>query len=222
MQTLVKQVSTPLHWSAGVDEVGRGALFGPVVAAAVILTDEAAQELKILGVRDSKQLSAPRRQELAIAIRALAVDCKIGLASVREIDRMNILWASLLAMKRAVLKLTPTPTLCRVDGNRAIPDLAIPQETLVKGDQRDCAIASASILAKVWRDALISRLDQRYPAYGLSANKGYGSPKHLQALAQWGATTQHRRSFRRCAEALQEEALRKQELLLFSYTENKA
>lgn len=210
------KISTPyLRWLAGVDEVGRGALFGPVVAAAVILTDEAARELTALGVRDSKQLSASRRQELAIAIRALAVDCKIGLASVREIDRINIFWASLLAMKRAVLRLTPTPTLCRVDGNRAIPDLPIPQETLVKGDQRDCAIASASIIAKVWRDALITRLDQRHPAYGLAANKGYGSPIHLQALAQWGATIQHRRSFRRCAEAFE-----KQQFFCFPDNEN--
>ncbi|HEY9879837.1 MAG TPA: ribonuclease HII [Leptolyngbyaceae cyanobacterium] len=203
------------HWLAGVDEVGRGALFGPVVAAAVILTDKTTQELTALGVRDSKQLSAPRRQELAIAIRALAVDCKIGLASVREIDRINILWASLLAMRRAVLRLIPAPTLCRVDGNRAIPDLPIPQETWVKGDQRDCAIASASILAKVWRDTLITRLAQRYPGYDLGANKGYGSPNHLRALAQWGATPQHRRSFRTCAEVIRE-----QQLLLFPNGEN--
>lgn len=187
--------------AAGVDEVGRGALFGPVVAAAVILTGDAVQLLQGLGVRDSKQLSAARRESLALAIRQHASACQVGLASVQEIDRLNILQASLLAMRRSVLRLSLRPVLCRVDGNQPIPDLGIPQQTVVKGDQRDCAIAAASILAKVWRDALIVRLDRRYPGYDLAANKGYGSLKHRQGLAQQGPSCQHRRSFRTCREA---------------------
>jgi ribonuclease HII len=183
---------------AGVDEVGRGALFGPVVAAAVVLNDASTDELLRLGVRDSKQLSPLRRQALADAVQRLALDCGIGLASVREIDRLNILQASLLAMKRAILGLTPQPTLCLIDGNQRVPNLAIEQQTLVKGDQRDCAIAAASILAKVWRDTLITRLDRRYPGYDLAANKGYGSAKHRQALVQLGPSPQHRQSFRPC------------------------
>ncbi|MBD2260297.1 ribonuclease HII [Pseudanabaena sp. FACHB-2040] len=184
--------------AAGVDEVGRGALFGPVVAAAVILSDASACELISLGVRDSKQLSPTRRQVLAVAIQQLAVDCKIGLASVQEIDRLNILQASLLAMKRAILQLDPAPSLCLIDGNQRVPDLPMSQQTIVKGDQQNCAIAAASILAKVWRDTLITRLASRYPGYDLAANKGYGSLKHRQALATLGPSPQHRLSFRPC------------------------
>ncbi|MBD0336921.1 MAG: ribonuclease HII [Cyanobacteria bacterium Co-bin13] len=196
---------------AGVDEVGRGALFGPVVAAAVILSDASACELISLGVRDSKQLSPVRRQVIAVAIRQLAADCRIGLASVREIDRLNILQASLLAMKRAILQLAPAPTLCLIDGNQRVPNLPMSQQTIVKGDQQNCAIAAASILAKVWRDTLITRLDGRYPGYDLAANKGYGSLKHRQALAMLGPSPQHRLSFRTCQVAA---AAPKQLLLL--------
>ncbi|HEY9734866.1 MAG TPA: ribonuclease HII [Trichocoleus sp.] len=185
-------------WTAGVDEVGRGALFGPVAAAAVVLTEAAASELLDLGVRDSKQLSARRREALAIAIQQRATDCRIGVASVREIDRLNILQASLLAMRRAILRLSPIPSLCLIDGNQAVPALPMAQQTVVKGDQHCCAIAAASIVAKVWRDTLITRLDCRYPGYGLATNKGYGSLKHRQALALLGPTCQHRRSFRTC------------------------
>lgn len=185
-------------WVAGVDEVGRGALFGPVVAAAVILTEEAAAELRRLGVKDSKQLSARQRQALAIAIQQQAVDCRVGLASVREIDRLNILQASLLAMRRAILKLSPAPTLCLIDGNQAVPALPMAQQAVVKGDQHHCAIAAASIVAKVWRDTLTARLDQRYPGYDLASNKGYGSLKHREALARLGPSCQHRRTFSPC------------------------
>lgn len=183
---------------AGVDEVGRGALFGPVVAAAVILAPEAEAKLRQAGVKDSKQLSAARRLALAAQIQPLAVDYQIAAASVREIDRFNILQAALLAMRRAVLKLEPQPGLCLVDGNQRIPALDIPQQTMIKGDQRQLAIAAASILAKVWRDTLMGRLAQKYPAYDLAANKGYGSPKHRLALQQFGPSAQHRRSFRPC------------------------
>jgi len=183
---------------AGVDEVGRGALFGPVVAAAVILQPPEVEELKVLGVKDSKQLSQRQREALEAQIRTIATACAVGMASVHEIDRINILQAALLAMKRAVRRLEPQPTLCLVDGNQHIPGLGIEQWTIVKGDQTELAIAAASIVAKVWRDRLIIRLGQRYPGYDLASNKGYGSKKHRSAIAQLGPTRQHRRSFKGC------------------------
>ncbi|MEG4801840.1 ribonuclease HII [Microcoleus sp. ARI1-B5] len=186
---------------AGVDEVGRGALFGPVVAAACILPDEVLDELVSCGVRDSKQLSPAARSRLALKIRAVAVDCQIGAASVREIDRLNILQASLLAMKRAIVKLNVTPDLCLVDGNQRIPNLSIDQETMIKGDSRSIQIAAASIVAKVWRDELILRMALKYPEYDLTNNKGYGTKKHTLALERCGASVFHRTSFRPCRES---------------------
>ncbi|WOB43268.1 ribonuclease HII [Thermoleptolyngbya oregonensis NK1-22] len=183
---------------AGVDEVGRGALFGPVVAAAVILPESAAAELAALGVTDSKLLSPVQRDRLVEQVRCLAMDCRIGFASVREIDRLNILQASLLAMRRAIARLSPQPDLCLVDGNQRIPDLPIPQQPIIKGDQTCLAIAAASILAKVWRDRLIVRLSARYPHYDLATNKGYGTVAHRLALQTYGCTSQHRRSFKSC------------------------
>lgn len=183
---------------AGVDEVGRGALFGPVVAAACILPESALEELAALGVRDSKQLKAAARCRLAGQIRAQAVDCRIGMASVWEIERLNILQATLLAMKRAILKLKVVPQLCLIDGNQRVPGLLIPQETVVKGDCSSLAIAAASIVAKVWRDELILRLAAKYPDYDLTNNKGYGTAKHRQALERYGPSRQHRLSFAGC------------------------
>ena len=183
---------------AGVDEVGRGALFGPVVAAAVVLPPETLSSLIEAGVTDSKQLSSGQRQQLAGQIRAKAIACQIGIASVAEIDHLNILQASLLAMKRAILKLQVQPHLCLVDGNQKIPALLIPQQTLVKGDQRSVAIAAASIVAKVWRDKFIIRLAAHYPAYDLIASKGYGTARHRQALQKLGPSPFHRRSFSPC------------------------
>lgn len=183
---------------AGVDEVGRGALFGPVVAAAVVLSPASQTLLQELGVTDSKQLSARQRQQLAEQIRAMADACCIGWASTAEIDRLNILQASLLAMRRAVLRLQPLPHLCLVDGNQAIPNLKIAQQTLIQGDQKSTAIAAASIVAKVWRDQLLLRLEARYPGYDLKTNKGYGTVKHKQAIQQLGLTRYHRRSFSPC------------------------
>ncbi|MEK0181893.1 MAG: ribonuclease HII [Oscillatoriales cyanobacterium] len=183
---------------AGVDEVGRGALFGPVVAAACILPIELLDELVNCGVRDSKQLSASARSRLAVKIRAVAVDCQIGVASVTEIDRLNILQASLLAMKRAIVKLNVTPDLCLVDGNQRIPNLPIAQETMVKGDSRSIQIAAASIVAKVWRDELILRLAVKYPEYDLTNNKGYGTAKHKLGLERYGRSAFHRKSFSPC------------------------
>jgi ribonuclease HII len=186
------------QWVAGVDEVGRGALFGPVVAATVILPETAITPLIQLGVRDSKRLSPKKRIDLFQQIQAIALDCKVGLASVREIDRLNILQATLLAMKRSILKLNPQPQLCLIDGNQRIPNLLIPQQTLIKGDQTSVLIASASIIAKVWRDQLIIRLAKKYPEYDLIHNKGYGTKKHREALQRYGVSPQHRLSFRPC------------------------
>ncbi len=188
------------QWVAGIDEVGRGALFGPVVVAAVILPPMAQAGLISAGITDSKLLSAAQRQQLAQQIQAVAIGSCIGLASVQEIDRLNILQATFLAMRRAIARLQPQPTLCLVDGNQKIPHLSIPQQTIVKGDRQVVAIAAASILAKVWRDALIVRLARKYPGYDLAANKGYGTAKHKLALQQLGASSQHRRSFSPCRE----------------------
>ena len=181
---------------AGVDEVGRGALFGDVVAAAVILPRAAIASLAQLGVRDSKKLSPKRRQQLAIEIKSSALAWQIASATVAEIDEINILQASLLAMKRAIANLAVTPEICLVDGNQQIPQLSIPQQTLVKGDGRSIVIAAASILAKVWRDEQMINLASTYPLYYLAQNKGYGTAQHLAALRQHGASSLHRQSFR--------------------------
>jgi ribonuclease HII len=183
---------------AGVDEVGRGALFGPVVAAAVILPASVLPQLAIAGVKDSKQLSRLQRLRLAQEIKGLALDWRIGYATSAEIDRINILQASLLAMKRAVLKLKVQPELCLVDGKQSLPDLPIPQQTLVKGDARSLEIAAASVVAKVWRDELVMRFAVKYPDYDLVANKGYGTERHRLALQQHGPSRLHRMSFSPC------------------------
>ncbi|MBD2386092.1 ribonuclease HII [Cylindrospermum sp. FACHB-282] len=194
----------------GVDEVGRGALFGPVVAAAVILPKHTWPELIASGIKDSKKLSISRRTQLAQQIGVLAIDWKIGFATTAEIDQMNILQATLLAMKRAVQKLKVQPVLCLVDGNQSVKDLLVPQQTIVKGDERSLNIASASIVAKVWRDDLVMRLASKYPMYNLERNKGYGSQQHLLALQQYGPSPLHRKSFRPCQMSM----LRKQCLAL--------
>ncbi|NEN89971.1 MAG: ribonuclease HII [Okeania sp. SIO3H1] len=196
--------STSLPFTAGVDEVGRGALFGPVVAAAVILPelDDLPSPIASLyqggEVTDSKKLTKKRRSRLASEIQGIALDCKIGIASVREIDRLNILQASLLAMKRAVLRLKYRPNLVLVDGNQQIKDLSIPQKVIVKGDSKCLAIAAASIVAKVWRDTLIIRLAKKYPVYDLTNNKGYGTQKHKKGILNYGLSSQHRLSFSPC------------------------
>ncbi|NEP56529.1 MAG: ribonuclease HII [Symploca sp. SIO2G7] len=183
---------------AGVDEVGRGALFGPVVAAAVILPASTLPQLALAGVKDSKQLSPSRRLKLAQEIKKLAIDWKIGFATKEEIDEINILQASLLAMKRAVLELQVKPDLCLVDGKQSLKELPVPQQNMIKGDQRSLEIAAASVVAKVWRDDLVMGLATKYPNYDLTANKGYGTPRHLLALQQHGPSPQHRLSFRPC------------------------
>ncbi len=178
----------------GVDEAGRGPLAGPVVAAAVVLGRGRIPP----GVRDSKALGEAARERLAREIRASALGCGIGVASVAEIDRLNILQASLLAMARAVRGLVGetglSPRLVLVDGDRT-PPLEWPARAVVKGDRRARLIGAASILAKVARDQLMRELDARYPEYGFARHKGYGSREHLAALARLGPCTAHRRSY---------------------------
>jgi ribonuclease HII len=183
---------------AGIDEVGRGALFGPVVAAAVILPASALPQLALAGVKDSKQLSHLRRFRLAQEIQRLALDWRIGYATSCEIDQINILQASLLAMKRAVLKLNVQPDICLIDGKQPLLGLPLPQRTIVKGDERSLEIAAASVVAKVWRDELIVRFAAKYPNYDLVANKGYGTERHRLALQQYGPSRLHRMSFSPC------------------------
>ena len=175
---------------AGVDEVGRGPLAGPVVAAAVILDPRRPLE----GLKDSKQLSERRREELDAQIRERALAWALGRAEVHEIDRINILQASLLAMQRAVAALTVAPELVLVDGNRC-PRLDYPSQAVVKGDALVPAISAASIIAKVARDREMVELDRRYPGYGLARHKGYPSKAHLSALQDLGVTPVHRRSY---------------------------
>ncbi|MGL4564789.1 MAG: ribonuclease HII [Halioglobus sp.] len=175
---------------AGVDEVGRGPLAGDVVAAAVIL-DPARP---IAGLRDSKKLSAPRREALALRIKEQALAWAVARASVAEIDQLNILQASLLAMHRAVQALHPQPTYVLVDGNR-LPRWDYASEPVVKGDDRVPAIAAASILAKAQRDGELLELERLYPGYGFAAHKGYPTAAHLEALRTLGVTPVHRRTF---------------------------
>lgn len=183
---------------AGVDEVGRGALFGCVVAAAVVLPKSAVPQLIALGVKDSKKLSFRQREKLIEPIKETVTRWHISCASVAEIDRLNILQASLLAMKRSIIGLQIVPDICLVDGNFSLPDLNIPQQTVVKGDLRSPVIAAASILAKVWRDRLMSDFSKHYPEYDLAKNKGYPTVKHRLAIEQYGISLHHRRSFKSC------------------------
>lgn len=182
---------------AGVDEAGRGPLAGPVVAAAVILNDQQ----PIAGLADSKKLSAARRERLYDEIRARALCCCVAQASVEEIDRLNILQATMLAMQRAVAGLRLRPALVLVDGNR-LPVLDVRAEAIVQGDAKVQAISAASILAKVTRDRGLDELHRRYPDYGFDRHKGYGTEAHLAALRSRGPCPEHRRSFAPVAECL--------------------
>jgi ribonuclease HII len=182
---------------AGVDEAGRGPLAGPVVAAAVILDDLHPIE----GLADSKKLSAARREKLYDEIRAKALCCSIAEASVEEIDQLNILQATLLAMRRAVEGLRLRPAKVLVDGNR-LPVLDVLAEAIVKGDATVPAISAASILAKVHRDRWCAEYDRDFPQYGFAAHKGYGTVEHLAALRLHGACPQHRKTFAPVTEVL--------------------
>ena len=198
----LKAEQAPLVWDspglmAGVDEAGRGPLMGPVVAAAVILDDLH----PIKGLADSKVLTALRREKLYDEIRAKALCFSISLATAAEIDDLNILQATMLAMKRAVEGLRLKPVKVLVDGNR-IPTLSVMAEAIVGGDARVQAISAASILAKVWRDRWCQEFHLDYPQYGFASHKGYGTAEHLAALRQHGACPEHRRSFSPVAEVL--------------------
>ena len=198
--SLPDQVTLPWHppgLVAGVDEAGRGPLAGPVVAAAVILDERA----PIAGLNDSKKLTAARREKLYDEIRAKALCCSIAIASVEEVDRLNILQATMLAMQRAVEGLRLKPVCVLVDGNR-LPRLEVPAEAIVKGDALVASISAASILAKVHRDRWCEEIDRLYPQYGFAAHKGYGTALHLSALQAHGACPEHRRSFSPVAQVL--------------------
>jgi len=192
---LLHAEQAPLAWDtpglvAGVDEAGRGPLAGPVVAAAVILDERNPIE----GLADSKVLTARRREQLYDEIRAKALCCSIAQASVDEIDQINILQATMLAMRRAVEGLRLKPVLVLVDGNR-LPVLSMRAEAIVKGDSKVASISAASILAKVTRDRWCAELDAQYPQYGFAGHKGYGTAEHLAALQAHGACPEHRKSF---------------------------
>jgi ribonuclease HII len=181
---------------AGIDEAGRGPLAGPVVAAAVILDGAA----PIAGLRDSKELSARARARLAVEIRAHALAWAVASADVEEIDALNILQATLVAMRRAFDALAVVPAQAWIDGNRC-PDLPCAARAIIGGDRDVPAISAASILAKTVRDGMLVELDGRYPAYGFARNKGYGTPEHLAALARHGPCPAHRRTFAPVAQA---------------------
>ena len=174
----------------GVDEAGRGPLAGPVCAAAVILPPE----LVIPGLNDSKKLTDKKRRELYDVITAEAVSYGIAFASEKEIDEINILQATFLAMARAMEKLTPQPELALIDGNRA-KNFGLPVRTIVKGDSLSASIAAASILAKVTRDRLMEQYDEAYPQYGFAIHKGYGTKRHYEALREFGPSPIHRMTF---------------------------
>ncbi|MBC7597892.1 MAG: ribonuclease HII [Polaromonas sp.] len=201
-RTFLKAEQVTLTWDtpglwAGVDEAGRGPLAGPVVAAAVILDDLR----PIKGLADSKVLTALSRARLYDEILAKALCCSIAQASVEEIDRLNILQATMLAMKRAVEGLRLKPVKVLVDGNR-LPVLSMLAEAIVKGDALVPSISAASILAKVHRDRWCEQFHLEYPQYGFAGHKGYGTAQHLAALREHGACPQHRRSFSPVAEVL--------------------
>lgn len=176
---------------AGVDEAGVGPMAGPVVAAAVILP----AKFQLPGLNDSKKLTEARRADLALRIKDLALSWAIGIATVEEIDRINIYQAGLQAMRRAVTGLSISPQHLLVDA-RTVPDCAIPQQGIVRGDALSASIAAASIIAKTTRDAIMIDLDQDYPGYGLSVHKGYATAAHLEAIRRLGVLPIHRRSFR--------------------------
>ncbi|HNT40492.1 MAG TPA: ribonuclease HII [Rubrivivax sp.] len=184
----------------GVDEVGRGPLVGPVVVAAVMLDDER----PIRGLRDSKALSPRRREALHDEIMAHALCVSIAEASAAEVDALNVLQATMMAMQRAVRGLRLPPSRVLVDGNR-LPPLAVPAQAVVKGDARVACIAAASIVAKVRRDRWCQALDERWPDYGFAAHKGYPTPAHLQALRALGPCPEHRRSFAPVRQVLRDE-----------------
>lgn len=191
--------STSAH-QAGCDEAGRGPLAGPVIAAVVML--HPSKPIPLLA--DSKQLSAKQRTHLAELIKTQAIGWAVAAASVQEIDTINILQATLLAMERAVKNLPQPPHQLLVDGKQVPQNLPCPAEAIIRGDQTVPSISAASILAKTYRDGLMMKLDKRFPKYGFKQHKGYGTPQHLAALREWGVTPIHRRSFAPIRQLLQD------------------
>lgn len=187
------------HFVAGVDEVGRGPLAGPVVAAAVMFEHGYTPTRALQSVSDSKKLAPSVRLELATAIRAEALAVGIGVVDVETIDKLNILNATFLAMTRAIEQLSPRPDFLLIDGNRFKSTLAIPFQTIVKGDSKIFSIAAASILAKVHRDSLMIALDAQFPKYHFAQHFGYPTPDHLDAIRKYGRCAIHRRSFKLAA-----------------------
>lgn len=183
---------------AGVDEAGRGCLAGPVVAAAVILP----KNFEIRGLTDSKKISPDKRLILAKEIKIKSLAWSLGLVWPREIERLNILQASLVAMSKSVYKLRLEPAMVLVDGNKA-PDISIPCKSIIKGDLKVPQISAASVLAKTFRDQLMVCLDRKYPMYGLKNHKGYATQKHVQSLNRWGPCPLHRYNYRPVAEMLE-------------------
>ena len=177
---------------AGVDEVGRGCGAGPVVAAAVILPEQ----VDLPELRDSKKLNAAKRATLSSLIKEVAIDYSIGLATVEEIDRINILEATYLAMTRAIHGLRARPALLVIDGNRFKNSTGIPHQTVIGGDDKVLSIAAASVIAKTWRDEHMAGLHQDFPHYDWLSNKGYLSVRHREACFRYGLTIHHRRSFK--------------------------
>lgn len=186
------------HWAqgrsavAGLDEAGRGCLAGPVIAAAVILPKDAS----LPGLDDSKVLTKEQRERLMPIIVASAIAVGIGSCSPAEIDKLNILWASMEAMRRAALDLAVAPDMLMVDGNKAIPNAPCDQVSITKGDSLSLSIAAASVIAKVTRDRVMTELDALFPAYGWARHKGYPTVQHYAAIAAHGASVHHRQSFR--------------------------
>ena len=183
------------EYQVGIDEVGRGAVFGPVFSAAVVLSRNNGLTLKKLGVQDSKKLTPKKRKLLAPQIFSLSVDVSIGQASVREIDRFNIRYATELSMIRAINKLKTPPKELFIDGPLLLKSWKGIQRNIVSGDSKFTSIAAASIIAKVTRDNLMERLDKNYISYFISKNKGYGTKEHFAALKENGLTNLHRKSF---------------------------
>jgi ribonuclease HII len=189
-------VAQGYHLIAGIDEVGRGCWAGPVVAAAVILSDVVYHMPNVLaGLNDSKQLSAAQRLALVDTIQRVALGIGIGIVSAHDIDALGILTATRYAMQHAVMQLPVIPQAIVVDAV-AFPRWPIPQQAIIKGDEQSLSIAAASVIAKVRRDQMLIALDRTYPAYGFAQHKGYGTAQHQQALRQHGLIDQHRRSFR--------------------------
>ena len=192
----------------GVDEAGRGPWVGPVVAGAVIFLSREINPELLNGINDSKKLSAKKREKLYDLLlteeRAGHITYGIGEASAAEIDELNILQATFLAMKRAVQKLKTVPTQALIDGNRLPADFVCPCSCYIGGDGRSYSIAAASILAKVYRDNLLKNLAQKYPGYGFEKNAGYGTKDHIEALKKYGVTPEHRKSYRPIKEILEQ------------------